>query len=187
MITRNLLSCCMYASAIGGSTNGGGVITFNYTRIFAGQSYGIRLDITDATSTGVSASAMHLYLAKTGKALGDLTEQEIYNPFTASACYEPKYVSSVVKSAKAEGSNLNNVLEYTFVIQNAGSTSLDNIDTIYVCSANTSSSSPANANLFVLSIHKLSEPITLAPLDTYQFKVSYDNLVIDVPSTIASA
>lgn len=191
MITRNLLSCCMYRPSLNSSStypDGGYVINFTYNRMIP-NTYGIRYDMNkDIGTTGNTnaSEGTQLFLTKTGKALEDLTEREIYNPRTALLTWAPIPTSAKVKAIKAEGASVYTGLEYTFLITNQTSATYKDLDTIYVVSANTSSSSPTNDHLYVVSIHKLNEPITLAPLDVYQFKVSYDNLVIDVPSTIAS-
>lgn len=191
MITRNLLSCCMYCPSIGTNNDyhdlGGGVINFQYNKITP-NTYGIRSDMYNQnvlSAGGTTPSYMRICLAKTGKALEGFTEQEIYNPDTASYRYYANNVSSNVVGIKPEGASVYTGLQYTFVVQNTSTTAtIKDIDTIYVYTSNTSSS--AVSQRYVTSVHKLNAPITLAPLDTYQFKVSYDNLVIDVPSTIAS-
>ena len=192
MITRNLLSCCMYCPSIGTNNNnynaGGGVINFRCNKV-APRTYGIRSDMYNQyvlNAGGTTPSYMNICLARTGKALEEFTEQEIYNPSTAPYRYYAINVSSNVVGIKQEGASVYTGLQYTFVVQNTATTAnIENIDTIYVYTAITSS--PNESEQYVTSIHKLGTPITLAPQDTYQFKVSYDNLVIDVPSTIASA
>jgi hypothetical protein len=165
----------------------GGVINLAYAKISPGT-YGFRYDMYNCTSTsGQNANNMRLYLIQTDKTLEDFTEPEMYDPYKMSWYMLPKLVSCGVRRISSKTiSDVYSGLEYTFTIQNSSTTDSITFNGFYVCSANNNSSTPSYSNLYTLSIHKLEEPITLALQETCQIKVTYDNLVAETPSSVAS-